>query len=156
LRFHKYVGLILTFSNNWHWTIHDVADRFASLSMIVNAILCNLSKTGLSESWGGGGAVAHSHGLPDFGSAFMQTFSNQGGGAYYVPRIFGPSYGPTRWPTLAMDEIWIEVDHNGVKYFLELYFTFYVLSRDIFSNITHSFDCMFFSSILSQWSFNPL
>ena len=51
--------------------------------MIGNAILCSLSKTGLSE-WGRGGYGGH--GGPDFGSAVMQFF-NWGGGAYYAPEF---------------------------------------------------------------------
>ena len=53
-----------------------------------------------------------------------------GGGAYYAPRIYEPSYDrPWQWMT-----IWIEVDHYGVKFFLELYLNFYInmLSQDIF------------------------
>ena len=103
------------------------------------------------QNRGGVVAIAHSHGLPDFGSAVMQTFSNQGGGAYYVPRIFGPSYGPTRWPTLAMDD---DLNWSGSQwgeiFFGTLFQFLCVITRYFFQYYTFVWLYVFFINTMSR------
>ena len=121
----------LTFSNNRHWTIHDVADQFASLSMIRNAILCNLSKTGLSELWGYGAAMAP----PDFWYRSYVTLFRWGGGHIMPPEFTNLPMTDlgNRW---RFELKWITMGWNIFWSFI-LIFIYQICYHKIFFPISH-------------------